>query len=197
MSAAALERAIEPFFTTKDLHSGSGLGLSSVYGFVKQSGGDIRLLSSEEKGTTVEILLPTVPSRETGAGVERVGNQVALEGKKLLLVEDNDMLAGVLQGMLATMEISVDRVDSGPAAKQRLQQSDHYDFLLSDIRMPGGMNGFELAQWAQSSCDGLNIVLMSGFVDSAQNPTNFNVLQKPFKKEDLAFALGREPSMQE
>ncbi|MFK7957108.1 MAG: ATP-binding protein [Lysobacterales bacterium] len=191
MSESELEHAIEPFYTTKDLHAGSGLGLSSVYGFVKQSGGDLRMTSRPGDGTVVELVLPVEALKPVSGAVERPRRSFDFSGLRMLLVEDNDMVAGVLQRMLATLKLDVVRVASGREAQDRLKDNGIYDFLLTDIRMPGDLNGVQLAQWAQQQSKDIRIVLMSGFIDHDQSSIDFQMLQKPFTAVEVAAALGK------
>lgn len=191
MSEKDLEHAIEPFFTTKDLHSGSGLGLSSVYGFVKQSGGDLRISSALGTGTTVEFLLPIASSKQSVAPEKTTATPTELEGMRLVLVEDNDMVAGVLERMLLKLKLEVTRAASGDEAQLLLQNDHHFDLLLTDIRMPGSLNGLDLARWVKSSHPQIGIVLMSGFIDNEKDFSEFTLIQKPFTAVEFAAALGK------
>ncbi|MEM1174447.1 MAG: ATP-binding protein [Pseudomonadota bacterium] len=191
MTATELEQAIEPFYTTKDVHHGSGLGLSSVYGFVRQSGGDLRISSAPGEWTLVEFLLPIVvpnDAADASAGIAQVG---ALTGLSVLIVEDNDMVADVVQASVSLLHLESHRVSSGQDAKDHLASGFKYDYLLTDVRMPGDVDGVELAHWARENVSDISIIIMTGFSELVMEESEFDVLRKPFTQKDLMDVLLR------
>lgn len=198
MDPSELERACEPYFTTKGEKAGTGLGLSSVLGFVKQSGGDLQMVSVVGVGTTVTFLLPAVDQPLATANPSS-HSRPSIRDKRFLLVEDNDMVANVLLMMLEVLGASVERVDSGDAAIARLQQRSDYDYLLSDIRMPGRTDGHAILRWVEQRKLTLQVLLMSGFDGGSESDTP--VLRKPFSSAELLEFLekrlaGKKPSLE-
>ncbi len=190
MDQQTLDQAVEPFFTTKDLHSGSGLGLSSVYGFVQQSGGDLWLSSQPGEGTSVELIFPIVDA-PAAVAKEIVKPAKRANGKvRVLMVEDNEMLSSALAKNLNTLGYEVEREANADDAKASLLATGvEFDVLLTDIRMPGSMNGLDLAKWARPQFEEMKIILMSGYVDWELDTSEFDVLHKPFTKSDLVGVL--------
>ncbi|MEM6817251.1 MAG: ATP-binding protein [Pseudomonadota bacterium] len=189
MSEDQVRRAIEPFFSTRTEVSGTGLGLSSVYGFARQSGGDLKITSVRGQGTTVSLYFPVVPVR---LGERRESAPVEIRHSELgaLVVEDNAVLGEALVAMLEFMGISPYLVTSGEAAMSELTaRADQIDFVISDIRMPGQYDGLMLADWVEANFPTLPILLMSGFSDSER--IERPVLRKPFTQAELEAALAR------
>ncbi len=191
MTASELEQAIEPFYTTKDVHHGSGLGLSSVYGFVRQSGGDLRISSEPGEWTLVEFLLPIVGPKESAEAADDKARTGSLAGRSVLIVEDNDMVADVVQASVRMMQLESHRVSSGKDAQDHLASGAVYDYLLTDVRMPGDIDGVELAHWAREHVDGISIIIMTGFSELVTDESEFDVLRKPFTQKDLEDVLLR------
>jgi signal transduction histidine kinase/ActR/RegA family two-component response regulator len=197
MSAATLERAFEPFFTTKGPGHGTGLGLSMVYGFVKQSGGHIRIYSEPNHGTTVRIYLP----RSTAAGVvEYAAPRTAAASSSggsetVLVVEDNEQLRATAAAQLASLGYRVLQAQDGHAALEILaQRGRHVDLLFSDVVMPGGLDGYSLAKLAVERRPDIKVLLTSGFPGEmlariVADPKGFKLIGKPYRKEELARAL--------
>lgn len=192
-----LARIYEPFFTTKPFGSGSGLGLSMVYGFVRQSGGNIRVLSTPGKGSNVRFVLPAAPAGNVETVVDNhVGSAttaIQLDGP-LLLVEDEAEVRKVIRMQLTALGCQVLEASDGVEALQLLEHVTDIAFLLSDVVMPGGINGDQLARRAQVLRPGLPILLMSGYANELQAPASsnapFQVLRKPFAPPALAAAMG-------
>ncbi len=189
MSEDQVRRAIEPFFSTRTDVSGTGLGLSSVYGFARQSGGDLQITSVLGQGTTVSLYFPVVPvslvSRNEPEAVEVEHSELGA-----LVVEDNAVLGEALVAMLEFMGISPHLVTSAEAAMAELTaHPDQVDFVISDIRMPGQYDGLMLADWVETNFPALPILLMSGFSDSER--IERPVLRKPFTQAELEAALAR------
>ena len=185
MTEEQLAKACEPFFTTKDTSSGTGLGLSSVHGFVKQSGGDLTIRSVRGEGTEVEILLPTTHRNGSAVSISRDESRSSLAGRRLLLVEDNAQVAKVLDSLLRKLELNAVLVNSGREAQERLCGGDEFDILLTDVRMPGDLSGPDLARWAASKDPNITVLLMSGFSESADEAEDLPLIRKPFSLSQL------------
>ena len=195
MDGATLARVFEPFFTTKKFGLGSGLGLAMVYGFIKQSGGGVRIRSRQAVGTTVSLLLPQAP-RAAAAGEPALLASVArlrpLEGRLVLLVEDDDKVRDVVRKQLSALGCAVLEAESGHEAADMVENIPAIAIVLSDIVMPGGMDGRALARFVRRFRPELPVVLMSGYADKAATgleDSALAVLAKPFTPELLLEAL--------
>jgi CheY-like chemotaxis protein len=187
-------RVFEPFFTTKDIGKGSGLGLPQVYGFAQQSGGQVTIDSDPGAGTIVTLLLPRsmtdpVTKPDLPSGPPRV------EGERrghVLLVEDDREVSALTRELLASLGFSVTHVTGAEAALGAFANSRHIDIVLSDIMMPGGVSGVQLAREIRRRHPDLPILLTTGYVESAADIQDgeFTLLLKPFSLEALAEALG-------
>jgi two-component system NtrC family sensor kinase len=192
-----LPRVFEPFFTTKDQAKGTGLGLSQVYGFARQAGGDVRIVSRVGEGTTVTLLLPRV-ELEVPADAPRSEPVPAVPGRRtVLVVEDNLPVADVCRSYLDQLGYDVAFASSPRDALTTLRGDHAVDVVLSDILMPGGMSGVDLARELRSVAPSMPIVLMTGFSDRAGEVARdgFRVLRKPFDidalQRELSAALAR------
>ncbi|CAO3355397.1 cache domain-containing protein [Azospirillum palustre] len=188
----ALARAVEPFFTTKAL--GSGLGLSMVYGFVKQSRGYLRIDSRPGEGTALTLLLPRaepVPRpREADPAPAAEPQSGGWSGQLALVAEDNDDVRQVMRQQLVDLGFSVVEAASGDEAAELVEQIDGLSLLVSDIVMPG-LSGLELARRARLLRPAMRVVLVSGFaVEYGDVPTDAVILRKPWDKRDLVAAIG-------
>ena len=185
--ADALARVFEPFFTTKEVGKGTGLGLSQVYGFAKQSGGTATISSAEARGTAVTIFLPR--SHEAPqAAPEEAPKQTPIELiGTVLLVEDNDDVAEVGAALLRQLGYRVRSVPNAQAAIAALRLDPDVNLVFSDILMPGGMNGFGLAQEIGVRFPGIPVLLTTGYSASAQDAVRRGVivLQKPYDIDSL------------
>jgi PAS domain S-box-containing protein len=185
-------RAFDPFFTTKPTGKGTGLGLSMVYGFVKQSQGHVQIDSEVGHGTSVRVYLP----RAAGAGeaaAEAAGDALppAQPGECILAVEDNADVRKVVSAQLAELGYRVIEAPHGDGALRLLAQGEPVHLLFSDLVMPGGMSGYDLARAARRLRPGLKILLTSGFpkapANHAETAGEFpSLLIKPYRKADLA-----------
>jgi CheY-like chemotaxis protein len=166
MTPEVRQRAFEPFFTTKETGAGTGLGLSMVYGFVKQSGGNIQLYSEVGHGTTVRLYLR---ARDEAARVEQRAAAVrgVVYGKTVLVVEDDPRVRRVSVRRLEALGYALIEAESGPAALKVLETGVPIDILFTDIVMAGGMTGVELAQEARRQRPGLKILFTSGYAEPA------------------------------
>ena len=195
MSPEVLERVFEPFFTTKEVGKGSGLGLSMVYGFVKQSNGHIRIESEVGRGTTVRIYLPRAEAAQIAEAVpESRRTNLAGTGQLVLVVEDNDSVRSVVVSQLADLGYRTLEADTGDAALALLQANPDIDLMFSDVVMRGGMNGYELAVEARARRPGLKILMTSGYEmnlapGGSAGAQNLELLKKPYRKRDLAQKL--------
>jgi PAS domain S-box-containing protein len=198
MTDAVKERAFEPFFTTKEHGRGTGLGLSTVYGFVKQSQGAVTLDSAPGEGTRITLLLPVhrAPGVPDGEGGAEAPGELP-EGVRVLLVEDDAEVRRVVARFLAALDCHAVEAASAEEALRVLDASiEPFDVLLSDIALGTGMRGTELATHAQARDPSIAVLLMSGFsaelleVDRAAPPT-WELLRKPYTREELGAALAR------
>jgi PAS domain S-box-containing protein len=195
MSPEVAERCFEPFFTTKTAEKGSGLGLSMVYGFVKQSGGHIKVYSELGHGTSVKIYLPRVHGTATDA--QRADGTAAADARgheKVLVVEDNADLRAVMLKQISDLGYQTLEAPSGKAALEVLAAHPEIDLLFTDIIMPGGMTGVELARECRKLFPKVRILLTSGYTARAMangfhEIEGLELLNKPFRKRDLAQKL--------
>ncbi len=188
MDSKTLSRACEPFFTTKRLGLGSGLGLAMAYGFAKQSGGGIAIQSQPEQGTTVLMVLPlAAPEPE----VDAPGEEAALPhgGELVLLVEDEPNVRRVVRQQLIALGYPVIEAEDGVQALAMIEQIPDIAIVVSDVIMPGGIDGRQLADQARDLYPDMRIVLMSGYTDEAEVGSDLPVLAKPFDRQELARAL--------
>lgn len=189
---ALIEKVFEPFFTTKEVGKGTGLGLSMVYGFVKQSGGHIKIYSELGIGTTVRIYLPR--SAEAPARMAEPADfarPVVGGSETILVVEDDTMVRENVEAQLARLGYRVIAAPDGPAALGELRQGNPIDLLFTDVIMPGGVNGRQLAETALEIRPGLRVLFTSGypedvFADQGWGAMGRRILAKPYRREDLA-----------
>ena len=192
MSQEVKAQVFEPFFTTKQTGSGSGLGLSMVYGFVRQSGGRVEIESAPGQGTTVRLQLPraVVPVQ---AQVEAVAVHAANSGEKLVLVlEDEDDVRQTLCEQLHLLGYLTLEAANGEQAMHMLAVSSEIDIFISDLMLPGGLSGVDVVNHAQAHYPQLSILLISGQdLRPAHNPAlpDVALLRKPFTRGELAQAL--------
>jgi len=192
MSPDVIQRAFDPFFTTKPIGQGTGLGLSMVYGFVKQSEGGIRIDSEIGAGTTVQIYLPMTMEE---AAVEKAPSgrhdapQPATQAT-ILLVEDEMALRDLLSDMLTELGYRVLLGADGPAGLKTIQSAGDIDLLVTDVGLPGGMNGVQLSEAARALRPGLKVLFITGYADKAAAgssllATGMEVMIKPFDLVDF------------
>lgn len=191
MSQETRERLFEPFYTTKEVGRGSGLGLSQVYGFIQQSGGRVEIDSTPGEGSTFALRLPLTDQRPQEVRADP-GKEDAPRGtERLLIVEDDPSVLGVgfetLQGLGYRCEYAVD----AQAALARLEVDQDFDLVFSDVVMPGPINGIDLARRCRASHPSLAVLLTSGYVGDAalQDVQEFDVLEKPYERSVLARRL--------
>jgi CheY-like chemotaxis protein len=193
MAPEVVERAFEPFFTTKPLGMGTGLGLSMIYGFAKQSGGKTQIQSEVGKGTRVSLYLPRYlgqdPVDQTVAGLP-----VAVRtkgGRTVLVVDDEPTVRMLIAEVLS--ELGHTTIEAGEAAQglRILESNGRVDLLISDVGLPGGMNGRQLADAGRALRPGLRVLFITGYAEHAaigqgQLEPDMHVVTKPFLIDDLS-----------
>ncbi len=201
MTPEVLARAFEPFFTTKEVGKGSGLGLAQAFGFVKQSGGGVRIDTRLGEGTAIRIYLPRAtgatrgsdePQRQPSADIDEQAGS-----RHILLVDDDREVREVTAAIVAERGYRVTEVGSGGAALEALQSEDQgFDLMLADYAMPG-MNGSELARLARARQPSLAILFVTGYADlgALKEVSEEHIVSKPFREDELLAkihaALGR------
>ena len=189
-----LERVIDPFFTTKEVGEGSGLGLSMVYGFIQQSGGYLKIYSARNKGTIVSLYVPVTDEKpEQDAGLEDSYKPIS-QARTILVVEDDPDVLNTTSRLLTDLGYEVLEGADGPSAKDMLEEkSNTIDMVFSDVVMPKGMSGIELAEWVRDEYKHIKVLLTSGYPDIASNssaqPDGVKLLAKPYKRAQLAKAI--------
>lgn len=186
-----MAKVFDPFFTTKEVGVGTGLGLSQVYGFAQQSGGTVSIDSPPGKGTAITIWLPRTRKSAVKATGEADDAAAGSAGGLILLVEDNPDVASVTAQMLRSMGHDVEVVDRARKALGRLsEEARPVNLLLSDVVMPDGMTGLDLARVVRARKSDLPIVLMSGYNDAVpQRGSGFRILRKPVPANELQNAV--------
>jgi PAS domain S-box-containing protein len=192
MSPDIISRAFEPFFTTKPLGQGTGLGLSMVYGFVKQSGGHIQIVSEESVGTTITIYLPqnqlgTDHSEEENREDAPAHSQ---DGETILVVDDEILVRSVVCETLSDLGYKIIEAGNGSDALKIIEKNQGIDLLLTDVGLPGGMNGRQLAEAARNLRPQLRILFITGYaahaaLEESLMHSNMQVMTKPFSMEAL------------
>jgi PAS domain S-box-containing protein len=194
MPKDVLDRVLEPFFTTKPVGSGSGLGLSMVYGFVKQSGGHLTIYSEPGLGTSVKLYLPQLQSESVAVSIEADKPASASSDEwVILVVEDESSVRKLQLRVLGSLGYRTLEAADGPSGLIALNGAARVDLLLTDIVMPGGMSGPELAEAARVVRPDLKVLFMSGYaptiVTQRYNLSGAHVLSKPFSRSTLAQAV--------
>ena len=193
MTADVLERAFEPFYTTKEVGKGTGLGLSQVYGFAKQSCGDARIESKVGKGTTVRIYLPRADGQAVGGAVQHEGLKTPPAAVTILVVEDDPDVREMIVGILSDLGYQTLVATSGPEALAMLNRDNSVDLLFTDIVMPAGMSGTDLARQASRLRPDLKVLLSSGYAREANQSRSarddFPFIAKPYRPTALGKKL--------
>jgi PAS domain S-box-containing protein len=189
MSADMCERVFEPFFTTKAAGKGTGLGLSMVYGFVKQSGGHIKIYSEEGHGTTVKLYLPSAGGRVDAA--MQVASPTRGAGETILVVEDDELVRNFVTAQLDSLGYRTVTVADGRAALTQLSRGLQIDLLFTDVVIPGGMTGRQLADEVSRRRPGTKILYTSGYTENSivhhgRLDRGVLLLSKPYRKSALA-----------
>jgi PAS domain S-box-containing protein len=195
MSAEQVEGAFDPFFVAENVRAGRGLGLGMVYGFVKQSGGHVRIDSAAGRGTTISLYL----RRESAGGDADAAVDSAAEAREhetILVVDDDAEVRDFLDAVLSGLGYRVMLAPDGQAALDLVSRSDRIDLMLTDIGLPGGMRGPDVARKAAALKSGLRILYMSGYAEKGQPDSvaieaDAESLHKPFRKSELAATIRR------
>jgi len=195
MTPEVMARAFDPFFTTKPMGQGTGLGLSMIHGFVQQSGGHVRLRSDPGQGTTVSIYLPRYLGAMGGKKQKAIGAPAnpatAPVSAVVLVVEDEPDVRMIVVDVLSDLGYAVLEAGDGRSGLQILESGTRIDLLLTDIGLPGGMNGRQLAHAARQQRPDLNVLFVTGYDESAVVGTGrmepgMQVMTKPFALDALA-----------
>lgn len=193
VDSSLIDRVFEPFFTTKDIGQGSGLGLSMVYGFAKQSGGGVTIQSEADSGTCVSLYLPRTQA-ELAASVADDTHLPPGHGQVVVLVEDDPGVRALTQKSLSSLGYAVHVAADAHSGLSLVRKLAGVDLLLTDVILPGGMSGPDLAQAARSENPGLRVLFMSGYapnemIANANLREGEALLKKPFKLGELAQSL--------
>ncbi|MEX2453493.1 MAG: PAS domain S-box protein [Rhodospirillaceae bacterium] len=191
MPPEIVSRVLEPFFTTKEGGHGTGLGLSMVYGFVRQSGGHLTIYSEVGHGTTVNLYFPRDRSHAEASAPAETVPDLPTGNERILLVEDDNRLRGRTESALAALGYRVESAASGVEARTRMEKGPMPDLLLSDVVMPGGVTGLALVGYVRERMPSLPTVLMTGYAENSgviaeMAETGVRVLRKPFTRRQLA-----------
>jgi len=193
MAAEVRERAFEPFFTTKDVDKGAGLGLSMVYGFVKQSGGRIRVRSEPGAGSVFELCFPRAAGAHSAQAAASATAEAA--GLRVLMVEDDPDVRETVLAMLASIGCQARAETDGAGALRALAGAEPFDVLLTDVVLPGELRGGEIAEQARRLRPDIKVLFMTGFAPQATltsaDLADGAPLGKPFRRPELAQALAR------
>ncbi|MEJ0017291.1 MAG: PAS domain S-box protein [Acetobacteraceae bacterium] len=196
MPADVVARAFDPFFTTKPIGQGTGLGLSMVYGFAKQSGGEVRLCSDVGRGTAVWLYLPRQPGEALIETVQPLlqGGPSAGMGETVLVVDDEPSVRVLVTEVLDELGYSAIEAADGNSGLKVLQSDVRIDLLVTDVGLPGGLNGRQMADAARQKRPELKVLFITGYAENAaigngQLETGMHVLTKPFALDRLAFRI--------
>ncbi len=195
MTPAVMARAFDPFFTTKPIGAGTGLGLSMVYGFVRQSGGHIGVRSEPNKGTTITLYLPRhVGDMPANADSMPADLEQSATGECILVVEDESMLRELFAELLTDLGYQVIAVENGAAAVEILRSDRRIDLLLTDVGLPGGLNGRQVADIGRTTRPDLKVMFVTGYAQSAASGDELlgpgmKVLTKPFDLDTLTVKI--------
>ncbi|TAA21396.1 PAS domain-containing protein [Pseudoxanthomonas winnipegensis] len=190
MSPEIQQRVLEPFFTTKEEGKGTGLGMSMVYGFVKQSGGAVRIYSEVDRGTTIRLYFPA----QAGEGGKPQLPEPRASGRggseRILIVEDREDVAAVAQMFLEAVGYQTDVASNATQALELIRAGGSYDLLFTDLIMPGDMNGVVLAHEVQRRSPATKVILTTGYAEntlarSDAEGAQFDVINKPYTQRDL------------
>jgi CheY-like chemotaxis protein len=196
MPPDVLSRIFEPFFTTKGPGEGTGLGLSMVYGFIKQSGGHIGAYSEVGRGSAFKLYLPVDRDSDDESALAAIADEAPLahDGEVVLAVDDNADVRATVASYLRELGYRVETAENAETAMRKIRTPAKIDLLFTDIIMPGGINGKELAEAARQVRPDLKVLFTSGFPGPSTGPgTRFDdadvLLSKPYRKHDLAKAV--------
>lgn len=193
MPPEVIDRAFDPFFTTKPEGRGTGLGLSQVFGWVKQSGGHIKIYSEEGHGTTIKLYLPRATPEDARPQMPQFHEPEMGGHETVLVVEDNPNVLRTLKRQLADLGYATIEAEDGVTARELIASGVEFDLLLTDVVMPGGMSGYELAAEAEKLRPGMKVLFTSGYTELAatglQTARKGPLISKPYTKRDLGRAI--------
>jgi two-component system NtrC family sensor kinase len=191
MAPEVVAQAFEPYFTTKEIGLGSGLGLSQVYGFAQQSGGAVSIASAIGKGSSITLFLPRAAEAYPVAPSHMVTPAPLRASARILVVEDDAEVARVTVEVLREIGYHAVEARDGRAALALIEQDPTIELVLSDIVMPGGMSGLELARTLRERHPGLPVLLATGYTqwNSRTGDEDFTFITKPYRREALAAAI--------
>jgi CheY-like chemotaxis protein len=194
MAPEVKARAFEPFFTTKDVGRGSGLGLATLHGFVRQSGGFVTLYSEPGRGTVVHVHLPSVDAAEPCRPATTASEPHRGAGQRILLVDDDASVRRVTRERLLALGYAVETASDPAEAIAVLGTRGRFDLVFTDIVMPGGVSGLDLARSLRAADPGCRILVTSGFTEDflggpASAEIEFRFLRKPHSLAELASAV--------
>ena len=195
MPAEVIERAFEPFFTTKDVGRGTGLGLSMVYGFGKQSRGHVKIYSEVGHGTSVKLYLPKAASAAVAVSDSPPASETPVTGREMILVvEDDPAVRVVAVRMLESLGYQVQQAEDAKTALAILLEGGEIDLLFTDLIMPNGMGGQDLLRKAREQRPGLKGLFASGYSENfikgpGEADQDAPLLNKPYRKQKLAAAI--------
>ena len=189
MTRDVQDKVFEPFFTTKEVGKGSGLGMSMVYGFVKQSGGHVRIYSEEGHGTTIKLYLPPARGQTTTAVV--AASPLTGGNETILVVEDDQLVRTFVITQLQSLGYKTLDTSDGPSALQAVKNGLPFDLLFTDVILPNGMTGRQLADEVAKLRPGVKVLYTSGYTDNAivhqgRLDPGVLLLSKPYRKSQLA-----------
>jgi PAS domain S-box-containing protein len=192
MSDEVVQRAFDPFYTTKPLGQGTGLGLSMIYGFAKQTGGQVRISSEVGRGTTINLFLPQHSEQEKAADTPNFSSAPrAGVGETVLIVDDEPSVRMLVTEVLAELGYTAIEAADGASALQVLRSDARIDLLVTDVGLPGGMNGRQLADFGRTARPALKILFITGYAEKAAMGVDgldegMAILTKPFAMDGLA-----------
>ena len=195
MTPEVIARAFEPFFTTKGHGKGTGLGLSMIYGFAKQSGGHLKIYSEVGHGTTMRLYLPrhTAVTAAAALAPEARAEQPR-GGETILVVEDDELVRGFTVSQLRGLGYRVLEAVDGPTAQKTLDSDAAIDLMFTDVVMPGGITGRQLAEAAKHRRPGLKTLYTSGYTENSivhqgKLDPGVHFLSKPYRRQELALKV--------
>lgn len=191
MGPDVASRAVEPFFTTKEVGKGSGLGLSMIYGFVKQSDGHMKIYTETGEGTTVRLYFPRVYARPSDDERKAADPRPVGGNEHILVVEDDDLVREHLIARLMGLGYRVTGATNGVEAMEIVKNTSGFDLLFTDVVMPGGINGRQLARFAQDLYPELRVLFTSGYTENAivhhgRLDPGVHLLSKPYRYQELS-----------
>lgn len=197
MSSEILEHIFEPFYTTKPVGKGTGLGMAMVYGFVNRHNGFIKIYSEPETGTSIKIYIPKLINNECKNNIITEDTALASGTETILIVDDEVVLLELADSYLSSLGYKTYTAINAAEALNVLNEVKHIDLLFSDVIMPGDMNGYELAKEANKLFPMLKVLLTSGFTSKETQEAQIKtyaaeLLNKPYRRKDLAQRIRNE-----